>query len=127
MSGWTLVSRTRGEGGRVPSPWGEGTRPLPKEEPKAARKDSDMRVGILSPGDMGAAIGRVLGESGAEVLTCLEGRSELTRVRAAEAGIGDAGSFEALVGGTDVIMSVLVPSEATPVAEQVAAALKSTG
>jgi 3-hydroxyisobutyrate dehydrogenase-like beta-hydroxyacid dehydrogenase len=86
-----------------------------------------MRVGILSPGDMGAAIGRVLGECGAEVSTSLEGRSELTRERAAEAGIRDAGSFEALVTGTDVILSVLVPSEATAVAERVAGAIKSTG
>ena len=46
-----------------------------------------MKAGILSPGDMGSAVGRVLHESGAEVYTSLEGRSELTRLRAAECGL----------------------------------------
>src|SRR5205809_736690 len=48
----------------------------------------DVRtVGILSPGDMGAAIGSVLRQSGLDVITCLKDRSQLTRLRAAEAGI----------------------------------------
>lgn len=43
-------------------------------------------VGIISPGDMGSAIGKVLCENGMDVVTCLEGRSHLTRLRAEEAG-----------------------------------------
>ena len=39
-------------------------------------------VGILSPGDMGAGIGRVLRGHGVDVITCLAGRSDLTRLRA---------------------------------------------
>ena len=39
-------------------------------------------VGIISPGDMGSAIGKVLGENGMDVITCLEGRSDLTQLRA---------------------------------------------
>ena len=35
-------------------------------------------VGIMSPGDMGHAVGRVLIEHGLRVLTCLEGRSKRT-------------------------------------------------
>jgi 3-hydroxyisobutyrate dehydrogenase-like beta-hydroxyacid dehydrogenase len=84
-------------------------------------------VGILSPGDMGAAIGRVLREHGLEVLTCLEGRGELTRLRAAEAGIGDVETLDRLVTSVDLLISVLVPAEAERVAEEVAGALSRAG
>lgn len=83
-------------------------------------------VGILSPGDMGAAMGRVLSDAGVEVLTCLDGRSELTRLRAAEAGIADC-PLDELVSRTSVILSVLVPAEATATAALVAVAMRRTG
>ena len=85
------------------------------------------RVGIISAGDMGAAVGRRLRQAGLDVLTCLEGRSELTRARAAEAGFRDLPSSDALVGEADLILSVLVPAEATAIAEAVAAAVRRTG
>src|SRR5688500_5199955 len=85
------------------------------------------RVGILSPGDMGAGIGGVLRQTGLEVLTSLEGRSELTRLRAREGGIADAGSIDDLVQGCDVILSVLVPSEATAIATRVAEGMRRRG
>src|SRR3972149_334669 len=85
------------------------------------------RVGIISAGDMGAAFGRGLRQAGLDVLTCLEGRSELTRARAAEAGFRDLPSSDALVGEADLILSVLVPAEATAIAEAVAAAVRRTG
>ena len=84
-------------------------------------------VGIMSAGDMGAAIGGVLRQTGLEVLTCLAGRSPLTRRRAEEAGFIDAGSLDDLVRRADLILSVLVPSEAVPLAQQVAAAMRRTG
>ena len=84
-------------------------------------------VGLLSPGDMGHSIGAVLVQHGLEVLTCLEGRSDRTRGLASEAGIEDAGSMEALVEASDVILSVLVPARATEVAERVAAAMETAG
>src|SRR5438093_8842761 len=86
-----------------------------------------QRVGILSPGDMGAAIGAVLRQSGVEVLTCLEGRSQLTRLRAEEAGMRAATDLDELVRGVDVVLSVLVPAEARAVAEQVASSVRRTG
>jgi 3-hydroxyisobutyrate dehydrogenase-like beta-hydroxyacid dehydrogenase len=85
------------------------------------------RVAILSPGDMGGAIGQVLHANGIDVLSCLAGRSELTRERAAEAGFRDVPDVDTLVRESDVILSVLVPSQATPVAEAVAAAMRRTG
>ena len=84
-------------------------------------------VGILSAGDMGAAIGAALTANGVDVATSLDGRSDLTRLRAAEAGIRDAGDIPALVEQCDVLLSVLVPSEAVGVAERVAGAMASTG
>ena len=83
-------------------------------------------VGILSTGDMGAAIGNVLRASGLDVATSLAGRGELTTLRAAEAGIRDAGTIDALVEQSDLLLSVLVPSEASAVAEDIAAAFSRT-
>jgi len=84
-------------------------------------------VGILSPGDMGSAIGRVLREHRLEVVTCLEGRSELTRLRAQEAGLRDVAGYDELVSEADLVLSVLVPSEALAVAQRVAESLRRTG
>jgi 3-hydroxyisobutyrate dehydrogenase-like beta-hydroxyacid dehydrogenase len=88
----------------------------------------DVRtVGILSPGDMGSGIGLALRQGGLEVLTCLEGRSELSRLRAEEAGIRAVASDDELVSSVDVLLSVLVPAEARPLAERVAASMQRTG
>ena len=86
-----------------------------------------LRVGIMSAGDMGGGIGEALHRGGLEVYTCLSGRSDLTRQRAAEYGFQDAPDFDALVRQIDLFISVLVPSEAVPLAEAIAAAMKRTG
>lgn len=85
------------------------------------------KVGILSPGDMGSGVGRRLHANGAEVYGVLTGRSELTRTRAAECGFIDAGTIDNLVTQVDIILSILVPSEATAIAHDVAEAMKRTG
>jgi len=84
-------------------------------------------VGIISAGDMGAAIGAMLTSGGVDVATNLTARSELTRKRAAEAGIRDAGSTDALVEECDLLLSVLPPAEAVSIAEEVAGAMARTG
>ena len=84
-------------------------------------------VAILSPGDMGHAVGRVLRESGFEVITCLEGRSERTHRLAEEASIKDVPSLTELVTESDLVLSILVPAEALGVAKQVADAIRATG
>jgi 3-hydroxyisobutyrate dehydrogenase-like beta-hydroxyacid dehydrogenase len=84
-------------------------------------------VGILSPGEMGAAIGGVLHQGKLDVVTCLQGRSELTRLRAGEAGMRDVEDVDALVQSVDVLLSVLVPAEARAIADQVAASVNRTG
>ena len=84
-------------------------------------------VGLLSPGDMGHAVGRELREGGLDVLTCLEGRSERTRGLAAAAGIRDVPALDDLVVASDVVLSILVPAEAMGVCRSVAAAVERTG
>ncbi len=84
-------------------------------------------VGILSPGDMGAAIGAVLGAHGVPVLTCLAGRGELTRLRAHEAGMRNLPDLDALVREAGLILSVLVPAEAEGLALRVAEVIQRTG
>ena len=84
-------------------------------------------VAILSPGDMGHAVGQRLRENELNVVTCLAGRSERTRSLAGKAGIRDVASMEELVEQSDLIMSMTV-SEAVPsLCRDVAAAIRSTG
>lgn len=84
-------------------------------------------VAILTPGDMGHAVGRALREHGLEVLTCLRGRSQRTHALAQEAGIRDVPTLEALVAQADLVLSIVVPEAAQEVARRVAAALRATG
>lgn len=84
-------------------------------------------VGVVSAGDMGAAIGAALAASGLDAATSLEGRSALTRSRAAEAGMRDAGGLTALVEQSGLLLSVLPPADALSVAEEVADAMARTG
>lgn len=84
-------------------------------------------VGMLSPGEMGSTLSKSLRAKGMEVITSLAGRSDLTKLRAREAGIRDAGSLDAVLQQSDVVLSVLTPSEAVGVAAQVAESLERTG
>ncbi|MDQ6834341.1 MAG: DUF1932 domain-containing protein [Chloroflexota bacterium] len=84
-------------------------------------------VGILSPGDMGHIVGAVLRGHGVRMLTCLDGRSARTRALAAEAGIEDVPTVEDLVVAADIVLCILVPAEATGVAQRVASAIRATG
>lgn len=88
---------------------------------------SIQTVAILSPGNMGGAIGARMVEAGLDVITCLAGRSDYTRAKAAEAGFRDSGDLETLVRDADLVLSVLDPAKAVEIAEQVAAAMAETG
>jgi 3-hydroxyisobutyrate dehydrogenase-like beta-hydroxyacid dehydrogenase len=71
-----------------------------------------VRVGLLHPGEMGAAIGALLVAHGHEVLWLPDGRSDATARRAATAGLTSANSFE----NADVILSVCPPHAALDIA-----------
>jgi 3-hydroxyisobutyrate dehydrogenase-like beta-hydroxyacid dehydrogenase len=76
-------------------------------------------VGLLHPGEMGAAIGAVLRQRGIEVLWASEGRSDATQTRAHAAGLTDAGSVAELARRSDVVLSVCPPHAAGDVAATV--------
>ncbi len=84
-------------------------------------------VAILSPGDMGHVVGRVLGEHGLRVIANLHDRSTRTRALAAQANIEDVGSDDALVREADLLLSILVPAQAQAAAMRIAHALRTTG
>ena len=84
-------------------------------------------IAILSPGDMGHGVGKVLAEAGYDVITCLAGRSQRTRELAATAGIRDVPSLVEMTSQADLIVSILVPAEAMGVAREVADAMRASG
>jgi len=84
-------------------------------------------IGVVSPGDMGQAIAGRLKESGYNVHTALDGRSERTRALARAAGLADCGSMDQLVMTCELVISVINPGEALAVARRAAAAIKATG
>ena len=84
-------------------------------------------VAILSPGDMGHAVGQRLRENELEVVTCLAGRSERTRTLSEKAGIQDVATLEELVERSDLIMSMTVSAAVSTLCQQVADAIRTTG
>jgi len=81
-----------------------------------------MIIGVIHPGEMGAAIGALLTRRGHEALWASAGRSGATGLRARGAGLADAGSVEALAGRAEVILSVCPPHVALDVARTVGSA-----
>ena len=77
-----------------------------------------MIVGLLHPGEMGAAVGCCLQANKHEVLWASAGRSEETRKRAET--FQDAGTVEALAQRAELILSICPPHAALDVARQVA-------
>ena len=84
-------------------------------------------VAILSPGDMGHAVGQRLKEHELDVITCLAGRSERTRTLAEKAGIQDVATMEELVEQADLIMSLTVSAAVPSLCRQVADVIRATG
>jgi len=83
------------------------------------------RIGLMSPGDMGSAVAVRLKELGFEVSTALAGRSERTRKLAAGAGVKDCGDLRALLASTDLLLSIVDPGSAVPLAQAAAALMPS--
>ena len=67
-------------------------------------------IGILSPGDMGSAVGKVLIDNGYKVFTNLDGRSERTKKLSEKAGIISLPSLSRILSDCEIVLSILVPS-----------------
>lgn len=80
-----------------------------------------VTVGVLHPGQMGAAVGCAVAATGARVLWCPDGRSPATAGRAKAAGLHPAADLGALLAACDVVLSICPPAAAEDLASEVAA------
>ena len=76
-------------------------------------------VGLLHPGEMGAAVGGVLSGRGETVLWASAGRSATTAERARAAGLEDAGNVEEVCRRCEILISVCPPHAALDLAREV--------
>jgi hypothetical protein len=89
---------------------------------------SETIIGLLHPGEMGAAVAACLTGRGYQVLWVPAGRGPATRARAAAAGLTAAAGPDAagqaadLARRADIILSICPPHAALPTARAVAAA-----
>jgi 3-hydroxyisobutyrate dehydrogenase-like beta-hydroxyacid dehydrogenase len=83
--------------------------------------DSNRRaetVAIVGAGEMGAAVGRRLRESGARVITTLKGRGAASVARVRETNLDVVDDDDILVAESALILSIVPPGEAIVVAER---------
>src|SRR5262247_3035513 len=73
-------------------------------------------VAVIAPGMMGSAVGRRLVEHGVTVTTVLDGRSPDTAARARACGLQPVSEAEAVTA--DIVMSIVPPAAAIPLAEK---------
>jgi 3-hydroxyisobutyrate dehydrogenase-like beta-hydroxyacid dehydrogenase len=86
---------------------------------RASVKLRAVTVGLLHPGEMGAALGAVLSGRGESVLWASSGRSAATAERARAAGLEDVGTVDELAGRSDLVLAVCPPAAAVNVARSV--------
>jgi len=84
-------------------------------------------IGVMSPGEMGAAVATVLRVHGLRVVTSLEGRSARTQQRAAAARLEVVPTLEQLVHTVDAVLSIVPTMGAPAVGAGIAQAIKQTG
>jgi 3-hydroxyisobutyrate dehydrogenase-like beta-hydroxyacid dehydrogenase len=78
-------------------------------------------VAVVSPGAMGSALAHTLQTGGVRVVATLEGRSERTRKLAAQADIELLPDLPAVVREAEVLLSIVPPEAAEPVAATLSA------
>ncbi|HEX7450013.1 MAG TPA: DUF1932 domain-containing protein [Pirellulales bacterium] len=77
-------------------------------------------IGILYPGEMGAALARLFRSGGYRVVTTCRDRSERTAALARQADCELLDDLESVVARSDVILSLVPPAAAADLARQVA-------
>lgn len=84
-------------------------------------------IGIMSPGDMGHKVGEYAMSLGPKAVTravtALDGRSDITRMRAERAGLIDLGNLAAVADAADIILCIMVPERAAAFADEAIAAI----
>ena len=82
-------------------------------------------IAIIGAGEMGAAVGRRLRETGARVLVSLAGRSAASAERVRRAGLEIVHDDHQLANGVDYILSIVPPAAAIEVAERLHTPLRN--
>ncbi len=77
------------------------------------------QIGLVHPGQMGAAVGASAVAGGARVMWVSDGRSAASVARAEAAGLEDVGWMNALVNRSELMLSVCPPGAAEEVAEEI--------
>ena len=77
-------------------------------------------IAVLYPGEMGSAFGKLLRSGGFHVITTAEGRSSRTQRRCLDAGLSVFDSLEEVLQLSDVVLSLVSPNAALPLANEVA-------
>jgi 3-hydroxyisobutyrate dehydrogenase-like beta-hydroxyacid dehydrogenase len=85
------------------------------------------RIGIMSIGEMGYHWAKLLKGHGVEVLTYDKDRGDVSRRRAANAGVVSVPSMAQLVQDAEIVVSIVVPFAAKSVATKVAEAVSTSG
>lgn len=83
-------------------------------------------IALLSPGDMGTQIAKVLIKNNFRVITAGEGRSEKTLKNIQDARIENTGSLQNTVENADVIISLTSPEGSLKLAENITICLKDS-
>lgn len=89
-------------------------------------QSKSVTVGILSPGEMGSAIGRDMVRNGIRVISSLDDRSDRTKLLSKNVNIEDVGSYYEVVNQSDIILSIVVPSEAKNVGNIISETLRNS-
>lgn len=76
------------------------------------------RVAVVSPGALGAAVGKALASAGHTVRCDVGGRSAATQRRCADAGFIPCGSFREAVLESEILLSLVPPDQAVAVSCQ---------
>jgi 3-hydroxyisobutyrate dehydrogenase-like beta-hydroxyacid dehydrogenase len=84
-------------------------------------------IGIVSPGAMGSAVGAAYRAGGNRAVATVAGRSARTTGLAERAGLELLPDLDAVVGASDVVLSIVPPGEAVATAAAIAAAAGRTG
>jgi 3-hydroxyisobutyrate dehydrogenase-like beta-hydroxyacid dehydrogenase len=88
---------------------------------------TSLVVGLLYPGDMGSALGRLLRAGGVRVVTTLAGRSARTQAGAQQAGLEVLDSLREVAQCADILLSLVTPAAAESLAAEFAAVQQPEG
>ncbi|KAM7194744.1 putative 6-phosphogluconate dehydrogenase [Rhypophila sp. PSN 637] len=91
------------------------------------KTEAKLRIGIISMGDMGSGLARLLVAHGYHVVTNCTGRSEDTISRARAAGVEILPTDNDLITNCDLILSVVPPNDALHTAKRILSAISSPG